>query len=40
MKLIVKLAVFTLVLTGAAVEGVTFCCGNPPCTPPIVCSVK
>jgi len=40
MKLIVKLALFVGVLTGAAVEGVTLCCGNPPCQPPIVCKVR
>jgi hypothetical protein len=39
MKLIVKVALFMLIAAGA-VEGVTVCCGNPPCEPPIVCSVK
>ena len=40
MKLIVKVVAFVVLAGGSIYGGVTFCCGNPPCQPPIVCPVR
>jgi hypothetical protein len=39
MRLIIKTVLFVVLATGAIVEGVKLCCGNPPCMPPRLCEV-